>query len=54
MLRLLTDEHISPEVMRGVLERRPGAKIVSVLFWDHGKFVGSPDAVLLTDRKSVV
>jgi hypothetical protein len=46
-LRLLLDEHISPELAAGFRTRHPGAIMDSVLVWDDGRLAGSEDALLL-------
>jgi uncharacterized NAD(P)/FAD-binding protein YdhS len=49
MLRLLLDEHISPDVARGL--RRTGRKIAvhAMAEWDNGNFLGQDDAAILRE-----
>ena len=49
MLRLLLDEHISPDVARGV--RRTGRKITvhALAGWDDGGFLGLDDNAILRE-----
>jgi hypothetical protein len=46
-LRLLLDEHISPEVAAQVQAKRPDLAIFSVQRWRNRAFVGRMDAALL-------
>jgi len=49
MLKLLLDEHISPEVAVG-MRRRDGKVIVfSVIDWEDGDFLGQEDSVCLQE-----
>ena len=49
MLRLLLDEHISPDVARGL--RRTGRKIAvhALAEWDNGSFLGQGDEAILRE-----
>jgi hypothetical protein len=47
MLRLLLDEHISPDVAAGVRRRHPRASVDSVLDWQAGRLAGLDDSNLL-------
>lgn len=47
MLRYLLDEHISPEVARGVSASRARIPIVSLAKWQGGGYLGVNDRVLL-------
>jgi hypothetical protein len=47
MLRLLLDEHISPEVANGLRRRAKRLSILSLNEWQQGRFLGVPDDVLL-------
>ncbi len=48
MLKLLLDEHLSPQIAAQFRSKEPRADIESVLFWKGGRFAGSADEVLLT------
>src|SRR6266446_738492 len=49
MLKLLLDEHLSPELARPFLSRRPTARIVSVLEWEDGRWRSADDEWLLQE-----
>jgi hypothetical protein len=44
VLKLLPDEHISPEVAKGVRRRNAQIKIHAMLEWDNGSLIGQDDA----------
>jgi predicted nucleic acid-binding protein len=48
LLKLLLDEHISPDVAAGVRRRSPSTKILALAEWDGGNFIGRDDAACLT------
>src|SRR5262249_43305978 len=48
MLRLLLDEHISPEVANGLRRHAKGLFVCPLGQWHEGRFLGMPDDVLLT------
>jgi hypothetical protein len=49
MLRLLLDEHISPEVAAGIHRHYPAATVDSVLEWEDGRLAGLDDVSLLRE-----
>jgi hypothetical protein len=54
MLKLLLDEHISPDVMKGVQRRNRSVVIHSVVIhsmvqWENGNFLGKEDSVCLME-----
>ena len=49
MLKLLLDEHISPEVATGLRRQSPGLVIRSMVEWEDGSFLGQDDAVCLQE-----
>ena len=49
MLRLLLDEHISPDVTTGVQRRNRSLVIRSMAQWDSGNFLGKDDSVCLLE-----
>lgn len=49
MLKLLLDEHISPDVAVGLRRRTPALVIRSMVKWDGGNFLGQEDSVCLQE-----
>lgn len=49
MLRLLLDEHISPEVAKGVRRRNRALVIHTMVQWEGGDFLGREDSVCLLE-----
>jgi hypothetical protein len=49
MLKLLLDEHISPDVAAGLRRRIPGLAIRSMAEWESGNFLGREDSVCLQE-----
>jgi len=49
MLRLLTDEHISPEVARQVPGRCRGINITAMRSWGGGHYLGATDQLVLEE-----
>ncbi|MHB9008745.1 MAG: DUF5615 family PIN-like protein [Limisphaerales bacterium] len=49
MLRLLTDEQISPAVARQASARCPGLQLESIQVWEGGHFLGASDEVVLQE-----
>ena len=47
MLKLLLDEHISPDVANGIQCRNRSLVIHSMVQWENGNFLGKEDAVCL-------
>ena len=47
MLKLLLDEHVSPEVANGLRLRAKGLFVCALGEWQEGRFLGLPDDVLL-------
>jgi hypothetical protein len=49
MLKLLLDEHISPQVANGVQSRNRVLVIHSMVQWESGNFIGKEDVVCLLE-----
>lgn len=49
MLRLLLDEHVSPEVARGIRRRRRSLVVQCMAEWEGGAFLGKEDSVCLLE-----
>jgi hypothetical protein len=49
MLKLLLDEHISPQVASGVQRRNRALVIHSMVQWESGNFLGKEDSVCLLE-----
>lgn len=49
MLKLLLDEHISPEVAKGVQRRNRALVIHTMAQWECGDFLGKEDTVCLLE-----
>jgi hypothetical protein len=49
MLKLLLDEHLSPDVAVGLRRRNPRLVIHSMVEWERGKFLGQDDSVCLQE-----
>ena len=49
MLKLLLDEHISPDVAKGLSRRIPELVIWSMVEWEGGNFLGQDDSVCLQE-----
>jgi hypothetical protein len=49
MLKLLLDEHVSPDVAAGLRRRIPGLAIRCLSDWQDGIFLGQEDAVCLRE-----
>lgn len=47
MIKLLLDEHISPEVAKGLRRRNPGLAVLAMNEWEDGVFLGADDATIL-------
>lgn len=47
MLSLLLDENISPIVANKIKRKRPDIKVISLYFWENGKFLGIDDDLIL-------
>lgn len=47
MLKLLLDEHISPDVAEGLCRQNQTAFVVAMMEWEKGNFLGQEDAVVL-------
>lgn len=47
MLKLLTDEHLSPAIAPAVRKRSPEATILCLRDWRGGHFLGASDALVL-------
>jgi hypothetical protein len=49
MLKLLLDEHISPDVAAGLRRRNAEFLVRSMVEWEHGNFLGQEDSVCLQE-----
>ncbi|MGB7190184.1 MAG: DUF5615 family PIN-like protein [Acidobacteriaceae bacterium] len=49
MLKLLLDEHISPDVAKGLRRRHAGLMIRGLVEWEDGSFLGQEDSVCLEE-----
>lgn len=49
MLKLLLDEHISPNVAAGLRRRNPRLVIRSLVEWEGGNFLGQEDSACLEE-----
>ncbi len=49
MLKLLLDEHISPHVVEGLRRRKPKLHVFCMRDWEHGRFVGADDDLVLAE-----
>lgn len=49
MLRLLLDEHISPEVAKGLRRRDHSLVVYAMTDWERGDFLGQEDSVCLRE-----
>lgn len=52
MLKLLLDEHVSPDVAAGLRRRVPGLVVRSMSDWQDGDFLGQEDAVCLQEASA--
>ncbi len=49
MLKLLLDEHVSPDVARGMRRRDRRIVVLSMVKWEDGSFLGQDDADCLRE-----
>ena len=49
MLKLLLDEHVSPDVADGLRRRQKGVVVHCLVEWETGRFMGLPDDMLLKE-----
>lgn len=49
MLKLLLDEHISPEIAKGLRRRNPSLLVRSMVDWENGSFLGRDDSACLQE-----
>ena len=49
MLKLLLDEHISPEVAKGIQRRIRTLVVHSIVEWGNGNYLGKEDSVCLSE-----
>ena len=49
MLRLLLDEHVSPDVAEGLRHRHRNLIVYGLAEWESGQFMGQPDHLLLRE-----
>jgi Domain of unknown function (DUF5615) len=49
MLRLLLDEHISPQVVDGLRRRIPKLRVFCIRDWQDGRFLGQDDHLVLAE-----
>jgi len=47
MLKLLLDEHVSPQVAAGLRRRNPAIAVFCMATWEDGNFLGQDDSVCL-------
>lgn len=47
MLQLLLDEHVSPDVAKGLRRRHRSLVVHAMADWEHGKFLGQDDSACL-------
>jgi hypothetical protein len=52
VIKLLLDEHISPDVAKGLRRRNPKLVVWSMTEWEGGNFLGSEDATCLAEAAS--
>ena len=52
MLKLLLDEHISPEVAYGLRRRNRSLVVHSMAEWENGNFLGQDDSACLLEAAS--
>jgi hypothetical protein len=48
-LKLLLDEHVSPDVATALCHRQKDAVIICLAEWEGGRFMGQPDELLLRE-----
>jgi hypothetical protein len=49
MLKLILDEHISPDVAEGLRRRHKALNVLCFAEWEDGRFLNAPDGVLLSE-----
>ena len=49
MLKLLLDEHISPDVAVGLRRRNKNIYVLGLAEWEDGQYLGTPDEILLRE-----
>lgn len=49
MLKLLLDEHISPDVVNGLRRRNRAVEIRCMVEWEDGRFLGQEDSACLRE-----
>jgi len=49
MLKMLLDEHISPDVATGVRRRNRALAVRAMVEWENGKFLGQDDSTCLRE-----
>jgi len=49
MLKLLLDEHISPDVAEGLRRHQQNIHVVCLAEWENGRFMGLADELLLQE-----
>jgi len=49
VLKLLLDEHISPDVAAGVRRRLPAQKIWALVEWEGGNLIGQDDEICMAE-----
>jgi hypothetical protein len=47
MLKLLLDEHISPDVAKGLRRHNAAVVVLALIEWENGIYLGQEDALLL-------
>ena len=53
MLKLLLDEHVSPDVADGVRRRNPRLVVQSITEWKEGAFLGQDDSACLLEAATM-
>ena len=49
MLKLLLDEHISPQVVHGLHRRNPKVNVICIRDWQGGGFLGEDDEAVIAE-----
>ena len=49
MLQLLLDEHVSPDVAKGLRRKCKTLSVLGLAEWEEGNFLGVPDEVILEE-----
>jgi hypothetical protein len=49
MLKILLDEHVSPDVAAGLRRRHAGLVVHSMVEWEHGSYLGQEDSACIEE-----